>query len=63
MIIDQGFAVGAWDGSASVWVASAVTDGRFRAYIEEIQKSWSWTEINLKPVGSVGGDRYQQPLL
>jgi GNAT superfamily N-acetyltransferase len=35
-VLDQGPAVGAWDGDRLVGFARAVTDGRFRAYIEDV---------------------------
>lgn len=35
-VIANGPAVGAWDGDRLVGFARAVTDGRFRAYIEDV---------------------------
>lgn len=36
LVIDAGPAVAAWDGAALIGFGRAVTDGRFRAYLEDI---------------------------
>ncbi|WP_053368064.1 GNAT family N-acetyltransferase [Bacillus sp. FJAT-27245] len=36
LMLANGQSVGAWDGEALVGFARAVTDGRFRAYIEDV---------------------------